>query len=427
MKIDSLMFACEPEYLKANFTSFFILALKPLELSDVLSIKDNIATLRIEGSLDDSKYDLYLKALSQVQSDSSINQLDLMINSPGGIVGKVDSVWQKVKDLSESIRVVAYNIGVMASAAYWIGSAANQIIAVNPTAETGSIGIVYATYDLSKMREKEGVTKIEIISSSASNKNADITTDKGKQLIQERIDAIESVFISRIAEGRKVSKDTVINKYGQGKVLMAKDPRDNVEDALSQGLIDQVIGRGFNINTQSQMSISADNRYSVGEGFLNIITTEGNEQSNVKLDTLEQCKGVRQMKTLEEYLAEDSKLERLVNKAIEAARAEAVKERIEQQKQVTVLLRGQYPDSVKELIIGSLEGTKSFDAVTGAVAAFDGFKAEQAITEAQVELEDISSTPIVSESSVTADGVIKDFDGLKVASEQVKNRLKGVI
>jgi ClpP class serine protease len=128
--------------------------------------------------------------------------------------------------------IVAYVGGMGASAAYWIASAADKIVAA-PTAQLGSIGVIATYTDDRKAQEASGKTAISIVSSQSPKKNPDPSTDDGRAQIQQRIDAMARVFIGSVAENRGVSAAKVIADFGKGDVFVGAD-------AVAAGLADEI-------------------------------------------------------------------------------------------------------------------------------------------------------------------------------------------
>jgi len=81
----------------------------------------------------------------QALADDTVKEIILDVDSPGG---RVDGTAEFAKLIFESRGkkpITAFANGVMASAAYWIGSAADRILMSGETTAVGSIGVV-ATY-----------------------------------------------------------------------------------------------------------------------------------------------------------------------------------------------------------------------------------------------------------------------------------------
>jgi ClpP class serine protease len=167
------------------------------------------------------------------------SRVTLQINSPGGEVAGVDQCWQAIRSLSASKPCTAENHGLMASAAYWLASSCTRIKAMSPACEQGSIGVLIVGIDDTGAGEKLGIKRVSIVSRNAPKKDSTVATKAGRSALQERADAMEGVFLARVAEGRRTSPEDVAENFGQGAVLIASE-------ALRVGMIDSV---------QSEMSV----------------------------------------------------------------------------------------------------------------------------------------------------------------------------
>lgn len=156
----------------------------------------------------------------------------LDIDSPGGQVTGTNELAQQIFDARSSKPVVAYAGGMMASAAYWIGSAAGEIVAER-TAEIGSIGVVAAYTDASKREEKEGVKSLEIVSSQSPKKRLPPTTEQGRAEVQKMVDGLADVFVETVARNRGASTEKVLEDFGQGGMMLASE-------AIAAGMADRV-------------------------------------------------------------------------------------------------------------------------------------------------------------------------------------------
>ena len=165
---------------------------------------------------------------AEAMDDPEITGIMLRIDSPGGLITGVEELASTVAAARGKKPIVAYAYGNAASAAYWIASAADKIVA-GPTTMLGSIGVAVA---VPKTRESGWV---EFVSSNAPNKRLDPESEQGRNSIQSRLDAMESEFISAVAVNRTVSQEKVLSKFGQGDVLPARE-------AVRAGMADLVGG-----------------------------------------------------------------------------------------------------------------------------------------------------------------------------------------
>jgi len=201
-------------------------------------------------------YNDIISAARTLRADASIKSVTLKMNTPGGTVEGMDEAKQELDLLALDKEVVAENHGMIASAGYYVAMSASKIKALSPLSVTGSIGVVVAGLDFSGVMEANGVRKIKIVSKNAPDKQADPTTDKGRDIIQAQIDAMERVFINTVAEGRNTTTEDVIANFGKGGVLIANDPGEGIPDALSVGMIDSVMMGGQLVESGNSESIA---------------------------------------------------------------------------------------------------------------------------------------------------------------------------
>lgn len=172
--------------------------------------------------------------LRAAMADESVGSIVLDIDSPGGTVTGLQELAAEIRAARESKRIVAVANGMMASAAYWLGSQASEVVSI-PSGEAGSKGVVMPHKDLSAALEKEGI-KVRVFRSTkhkwAGNPFEPLTDEQAAE-IQERVDAAGLQFDKDVAAGRGVSVADVRNGFGEGRMLTAKD-------AKAAGLIDRI-------------------------------------------------------------------------------------------------------------------------------------------------------------------------------------------
>jgi ClpP class serine protease len=99
------------------------------------------------------------EALDAFASDPAVEKVALQISSPGGTVTGVEELANKVRNLEKP--TLAYTDSEMASAAYWIGSAADRVVA-SPSSTVGSIGVYMAIPDYSEAAKMQGIKMVVI-------------------------------------------------------------------------------------------------------------------------------------------------------------------------------------------------------------------------------------------------------------------------
>lgn len=169
-----------------------------------------------------------------VMTNDAIGAVIIDVDSPGGTVSGVQEIVAEMLAMRGKKPVVAVANSLMASAAYWIASAADEVVSI-PSGTVGSIGVFTAHQDLSKALEKEGV-KVTLISAGkfkvAGNPFEPLSDDE-KAVIQARVDDAYGLFVKDVAAGRRVSVSDVKSGFGQGRAVPAKE-------ALAAGMIDRI-------------------------------------------------------------------------------------------------------------------------------------------------------------------------------------------
>lgn len=165
-------------------------------------------------------------------SDPSVKGIVLDINSPGGEATGINELAQMIFDARGTKPINAYIGGTGASAAYWIASAADSVIA-DKTAILGSIGVVSELQDTSERDAKTGKKTYTIVSSNAPNKRPDISTDAGRQQYQNIVDDLENTFTAAVAQYRGISQAKVQTDFGRGGVFVGTS-------AVKAGLADKL-------------------------------------------------------------------------------------------------------------------------------------------------------------------------------------------
>lgn len=132
--------------------------------------KGKIAVIRLHGviaprtSMMDDLCDSGLVSLEHFQSafDAAANDPDVKaiivdIDSPGGMVDLVPETAAKIRKARRADRpIIAVANTLAASAAYWIASAADELV-VTPSGEVGSIGVYTMHQDISEALKLEGI------------------------------------------------------------------------------------------------------------------------------------------------------------------------------------------------------------------------------------------------------------------------------
>lgn len=213
------------------------------------TIHDGVAVFPIEGTLFPraGAFERISGATSTTQlheqfrlavNDPDVRAILLAIDSPGGAAVQVPEFADSIYAARSVKPIHAVSTGMMASGAYWLGSAASRAY-VSTSASAGSIGVYLAHTDVSKAEEKYG-RKTTLISAGRHKVDGnpyEPLTDQGRATLNERVSAIYDQFVSAVARNRGTSVETMRGTDGsgpaQGKVYLA-------EQAVAVGLVDGV-------------------------------------------------------------------------------------------------------------------------------------------------------------------------------------------
>lgn len=147
----------------------------------------------------------------------AVKSIVLNIDSPGGVASGINELADMIYAGRSQKRIVAYIGGTGASAAYWIASAAHEVV-VDDTAVVGSIGVVVeVTVDTDAAK---GPKRYEIVSRNAPNKRPDLATEQGRAKVGETVDAMATVFESKVARNLGVARARVPAMGGHGGLLV---------------------------------------------------------------------------------------------------------------------------------------------------------------------------------------------------------------
>jgi capsid assembly protease len=208
----------------------------PLNNNRKTEIRNGIAIIPVMGSIF-----RYANLFTEISGGTSTQMLALDLNEAiankdiQGIMLDIDSGGGQANGISELSNMIfnaraikpikAYIGGSGASAAYWIGSAASEVI-INETGIAGSIGAMLSFEDKSAQNEANGIKEVKIISSVSPLKNSDSE-------LQALVDSLGNIFVENVAKNRGTTVKNVQENFGKGGLFVGKE-------AVNAGLADRV-------------------------------------------------------------------------------------------------------------------------------------------------------------------------------------------
>lgn len=178
--------------------------------------------------------DKFQARFREAMADPGVGSIIINIDSPGGTVAGVMEMAAEVLAARDTKRIIAVADTLAASAAYWIASAAGEIV-VAPSGEVGSIGVIAAHEDLSAALEQQGI-KVTLVSAGKYKAEASPLAALGEEAraaIQARVDEFYGAFIAAVAKGRGATPAAVRGGFGEGRVVGAAE-------AIKTGMADRI-------------------------------------------------------------------------------------------------------------------------------------------------------------------------------------------
>lgn len=202
-----------------------------LGLDGVIAQRANLFT-RVSGG---TSSQLFARDVKSAAEDPSVTAIVVNTDSPGGTVAGIESAAAVVHEAAMKKPIVAFTDGVMASGAYWIGSAADRIFISGKTTTVGSIGVVATHVDVSRAEEKAGVKTTEIVAGKykrIASQYGELTKE-GRAVMQDQVDRLYGAFVEDVARYRGVSVEQVLADMADGRIFIGTQ-------AIEAGLVDGV-------------------------------------------------------------------------------------------------------------------------------------------------------------------------------------------
>jgi ClpP class serine protease len=215
---------------------------RPLDNTHETTVRDGVALIPVVGPI--SRHaDLFsrISGATAIETlardfrtaldDRSVRAIVLNMDSPGGTVSGVSEFAGHVLAARGTKPIVAYVGSQAASAAYWIASAADRVVA-DSTATLGSIGVVMGIRKPADAKAGQART-VEFVSSQSPRKRPDPDTEAGRAQVQAVADDLADVFVDAVAAHRGVARAAVLEDFGRGGVLVGSKA---VDAGMADGL-----------------------------------------------------------------------------------------------------------------------------------------------------------------------------------------------
>ncbi len=235
-----------------------------------------VGLVEVRGMIADSRETI--RQLHYCMKKDNIKAVVLRIDSPGGVVGPSQEIYEEVKKLTAKKKVVVSMGSLAASGGYYIAAPASVIYA-NPGTITASIGVLIKFSNIEGLLGKIGIKSATLKTGTfkdAGSPERELSPED-RAMFQALIDNTHEQFIRAVAEGRKIPVDEV-RKFADGRVLSGEqakglklvDKLGNLQDAIEEA------GRLGGIKGDPQLILPPKKKVS----FLEILSEGAEEKFN---------------------------------------------------------------------------------------------------------------------------------------------------
>lgn len=222
--------------------SAVVVVLRPVTRAGPLAGPSAIAVIRLSGPIAESGTTSLLGAgitprllerrLEEARENPAVKAVVLRLDTGGGTVAASQEMAAMVRDFPKPVVVSMGD--VVASGGYYVASQADRIVA-QPGTLTGSIGVIWTTFDIQGLLDKLGVS----LETVTAGKHKDMflpgrLTPERRRILQEMTDQMYEQFVQAVARGRGLPLQRV-------RQLATGQPYTG-QQALELGLVDRLGG-----------------------------------------------------------------------------------------------------------------------------------------------------------------------------------------
>lgn len=191
-----------------------------------------IARVSVDEKLimDDREKRKMIKALSE---SDQVRGVIIFVNSPGGTTVGAEALYLSLRNLAEKKPVVSVFGTAATSAAYLAGIAGDHIVA-RGNSITGSVGVIFQSYEFTELLRNWGIKVDEIRSGPLKAVPSPFTADNGagKALVEDLVNESRDWFVDLVTQRRQISPEN-LEQVKTGRIYTGRQ-------ALQIGLVDEL-------------------------------------------------------------------------------------------------------------------------------------------------------------------------------------------
>ncbi|HZH04046.1 MAG TPA: signal peptide peptidase SppA [Myxococcaceae bacterium] len=214
-----------------SFWAFYRLASGSRGRSSLSASSSRVGVIEVQGAIEDSKR--VLDGIREFKEDRRLKAVVVRVDSPGGAVGPSQEIYDAVRDLAKSKKVVVSMGSTAASGGFYIACAGEKVFA-NPGTLTGSIGVIFQIPNFQGALRWAGVQVNTLKAGKlkdTGNAFREMSPEE-REYLQGVLTDVHRQFIEAVAEGRKLKVEEV-EPYADGRVFTGRQAKEwKLVDAL---------------------------------------------------------------------------------------------------------------------------------------------------------------------------------------------------
>jgi len=197
---------------------------------EISSGKPRIAIVELTGPIYESRQ--IIKQFKRFAKDDDIDAILFRISSPGGGVSASHEIYEEVRRIRDSGKIIVASMGSMAaSGGYYVALGANKIMS-GPATVTGSIGVIVGVPNYEGLMKKLGLGFENITSGPRKDSGSPYRKFEAadKKVFQDVVDDLYDQFVNAVSVERGIPEERV-RELADGRIYSGSQ-------AMGLGLID---------------------------------------------------------------------------------------------------------------------------------------------------------------------------------------------
>lgn len=195
--------------------------------------RGSVMLIKLSGPLYSWNTQFLIDMIKTAETDDRISGMVLEIDGPGGMTSHVGRAASLLRNMTKPVATVVTDL--MASAHFWIGTAADRVFAADELVEVGSVGVFLTYINFKEYFKANGIDYRNIYPDTADLKNKAsraVEEKNDETLFKEDLTELHRSFSEAVATQTGVAYDPALPLY-RGEMFRAAE-------AMQMGIIDEM-------------------------------------------------------------------------------------------------------------------------------------------------------------------------------------------